>query len=70
MGGAAPGAQTSSREDAAKDAMADLATSVLAVSLCKNAQFKNEKTVASDVWCAATIKAAKERHSENLTGVE
>jgi hypothetical protein len=50
--------------------MADLATSVLAVSLCKNAQFKNEKTVASDVWCAATIKAAKERHSENLTGVE
>jgi hypothetical protein len=88
-------------ESAARVDMEQLASSILAASLCKRTQFHGDAVIASvaaamvligrkgaedtffsairaniddmsskgrDAWCSATIKAAKQRKSDLLTG--
>ena len=88
-------------EGAARVDMEQLASSILAASLCKRTQFHGDAVIASvaaamvligrkgaedtffsairaniddmsskgrDAWCSATIKAAKQRKSDLLTG--
>jgi len=59
-------------ENAARMDMEQLASSILAASLCKGAQFHGDALIASaakgrEAWCSATIKSAKQRNSDLLT---
>ena len=61
-----PSIADSPYENAAKVDLEHLASSILAASLCRGAQFHGDAVVTS-VAGSAIMKAAKQRNSETLT---